>query len=117
MARETFYSRAHRMFWLVHLHDESAFHGYSFRLGGSDQQIDHMGRRYHVRLWASRSSQFIEKWKRSNANVFFDIDGHVFYLANASLSMQIYGKALPKGRFIVSHLSTEEFVQAVNGQG
>lgn len=81
--REAFYGARGPMVWVVHLHDESAFHATSFRLGlgGRRDHVDHEGRTFIGGRWASRSSAFISKWKRSGAHVVFDIAGVLFYLA------------------------------------
>ena len=81
-ARELFYSVRGRMYWLVNLHDEKSFNATSFRLSfHTGSPITYKGRTFFHVSWYGRSKQFIEKWKRSRAHVFFNIDGHIFYLA------------------------------------
>lgn len=118
--REAFYRQKHRMFWLVHLHDEHSFTGTSFRLslglGARTATVD--GHNFEIVHFASRSSQFIEKWKRSSAHVFFDCQGHIFYLANESVAARANGGVpLKKGYFAYSRLSREDFIRAVHGAG
>lgn len=106
------------MFWLVHLHDEHSFTGISFRLSlglGHTTTVD--GRNFEIVHFASSSSQFIEKWKRSKAHVFFDCQGHIFYLANESVAKKANGGLpLEKGYFAYSKLSREEFIHAVHNR-
>lgn len=118
MEREAFYRQKHRMFWLVHLHDEHSFAGTNFRLslglGARTATVD--GHNFKIVHFASRSSQFIEKWKRSTAHVFFDYQGHIFYLANESVAARANGgQPLKKSYFAYSCLTSEEFIRAVHG--
>ena len=71
-----------------------------------------MGREFIICNWMSRSSQFIEKWKRSNVHVFFDCEGSIFYLANENISKKI-GLTYKKGEFAVHQLTKSEFINAV----
>lgn len=116
--RETFYLQKHRMFWLVHLHNNHSFTGTNFSLslglGARTTIVD--GHSFDIVYFASRSSQFIEKWKRSRAHVFFDYQGHIFYLANERVAAQANeGLPLKKGYFAYSQLSRKEFIRAVQG--
>ncbi|WP_083811385.1 hypothetical protein, partial [Asticcacaulis biprosthecium] len=88
-AREDFYQREHRMFWLVHIHSESNFNGYSFgfSLDFKSRPFVLDGHSYGIMRWVGRSKQFIEKWKRSKANVFFNYQGHVFYLGRRLITL------------------------------
>ncbi|MBO9459229.1 hypothetical protein [Labrenzia sp. R5_0] len=120
MEREAFYSQKHRMFWLVHLHDETSFTGTNFRLslglGPRSATID--GYSFKIVHFASRSSQFIEKWKRSTAHVFFDYAGHIFFLAGEAVSRKANGgQPLKKGYFAYCQLTQEEFIRAVQSCG
>lgn len=117
LSREAFYQRDHRMFWLVHLHDEQSFNGTNFRLslGMGSRSTETSGRRFSIVHFASRSSHFIEKWKRSSAYVFFDFQDHLFFLAGPKLSIQLNGgQPLEKGQFAYSELSKGEFIRAVH---
>lgn len=119
-AREVFYQREHRMFWLVHIHNESTFAGYSFRfsLDFNSRPVDLDGRRFGIMRWHGRSKQFIEKWKRSTAHVFLDYDNHIFYLASAGVSRRLTGgAALKKGEFAICFLEQADFIRAVLTQG
>lgn len=117
--REAFYMRKHRMFWLVHLHDEFSFTGTNFALslgiGGRVATVN--GHIFKIVHFAGRSSQFIEKWKRSTASVFFDYKGHIFFLAGETVSTQANGGVpLKKGYFAYCKLTQEKFIQAVHGR-
>lgn len=117
-AREAFYSRRHRMFWLVHIHSEAAFTGYSFGFsldfGSRPCQVD--SHTFYIMRWMGRSKQFIEKWKRARAHVFFDYQGHIFFLAGDELARRINGGApLRKGEFALCGVSRVQFIQSVQG--
>lgn len=116
IARETFYQKGHRMFWLVHIHNEATFAGYSFgfSLDFSSRPYVIDGNKFAVMRWMGRGKQFIEKWKRSTAHVFFDWDGHIFYLASEAVSRRL-GGPLGKGEFGLCALTSDKFIRAVHG--
>ena len=88
----------------------------SLDLGARMATVD--GHDFEIVHFASRSSQFIEKWKRSSAHVFFDCQGHIFYLANEKVAARANGGLpLKKGYFAYSRLSREDFIRAVHGAG
>lgn len=113
-ARETFYRQAHRMFWLVHIHSESSFLGFSFglSLNLSRRPITHDGKKFGIMHWMGQSKQFIEKWKKSRAHVFFDFGGNIYYLANEAVSQKMAG-TFKRGEYALCHLTREEFIKAV----
>lgn len=116
IARELFYSRNNQMFWLVHVHSETSFNEFGFEAGLSlSSETEYAGRKFMIATWAGSSYQFIEKWKRSNVNVFFDWKGYVFYLANNKISNKI-GGPFERGKFAVCALSKLDFINAVNGK-
>jgi hypothetical protein len=93
-SREAFYRQAHRMFWLVSIHDgSSSSTGWNFAISydGSSRPIEIDGRRFAVMQWFGQSTQFIEKWKRSTAHVFFQWKGRIFFLAGDALSRRMTG--------------------------
>lgn len=115
ISRELFYSRNNKMFWLVHIHSESSFNEFSFETFiGFSSEIEYAGHKFMVGNWGGRSNQFIEKWKKSNVNVFFDWKGYVFYLADEKVSKHL-GGPFGRGQFAVCPLSKSDFVSAVNG--
>jgi len=105
------------MFWLVHIHSESNFNGYSFgfSLDFGSRPVVLEGHTYGVMRWMGRSKQFIEKWKRAKAHVFFDYQGHVFHLASEAVSLRL-GGPFKKGEFALCVLTHEQFMQAVKQQ-
>jgi hypothetical protein len=115
-AREAFYRQAHRMFWLVHIHDEGAFRetnlGLSLDFTKRPIQLD--GKIFAVMHWVGSNKQFIEKWKRSRAHVFFDWKGRIFYLANQTVGQQL-GGPFERGEFALCMLTRDDFVRAVIG--
>lgn len=117
IARESFYMVNHRMFWLVHIHSQSSFlgHYFSMSLDFQTHPYNAHGRKFAVMNWVGSSKQFIEKWKRSNAHVFFQSGPHIFYLASAGLADHP-GRPLGRGEFALSRLSREEFLRAVHGR-
>lgn len=118
-AREAFYRKAHRLFWLLHLHDETSFNGTSFRLslGMPSRTGIVQGKTFQILHWTSRSSQFIEKWKRATGHVFFEWQGQIFFLAGETVAREANGgQPLKKGYFALCSLTQEEFIGAVHGE-
>lgn len=118
-AREAFYLQAHRMFWLVHVHDTStSFTGYSFALSldWQSRPIEIDGREFAIMQWYGHSKQFIEKWKRSTTHVFFECQDNIFFLAGDAITRRMTGgKPLLKGQFALCRLTRDEFICAVQG--
>lgn len=116
-AREAFYRRQRRMFWLVHLQDESSFLKTNFllSLGLIRRVVNLDGKKFMIRRWAGRSHQFIEKWKRASGHVFFNLGPHVFYLAGPGVASR-FEIPLQRGEFAVCALTRDEFVRAVRGE-
>lgn len=115
LAREVFYMSRGRMFWLIHVHDENAFHGYSLSISlRFDQPFQHSGQTFYRMRWFGRSKQFIEKWKQSTAHVFFECGGSLFYLATSLACAEIL-KSQQRGDFALAPLSRERFIAAVLG--
>lgn len=67
ISREQFYRQGRRMFWLVHLDTKSSTHGWSFEisLNFKDKRAEYNKHIYGIMHWFGRSTQFIEKWKKS----------------------------------------------------
>lgn len=116
-AREAFYRRAHRMFWLVHIHGESSFldHAFGISLNFRSRPVDLDGRRYGIMKWMGRSTQFIEKWKRAKAHVFFHAGGSVYYLAGRETAARL-APSFGRGEFALTHLTRDEFLKAVRSE-
>ncbi len=102
------------MFWLVHIHNEASFAGYNFRfsLDFQSRLFNLNGKKFAAMRWAGRSQQFIEKWKRATAHVFFEYEGHIFYLASPKVTSQL-GVQLKRGEFALSYLTRDEFIRSV----
>lgn len=113
-AREAFYRREHRMFWLVHIHSESSFLGTHFgmSLDFSSRVINLDGKEFAVMRWMGPNKQFIEKWKRATAHVFFDAGAHIFYLASPGVAARL-GGPLQRGEFALCALMRDDFLRAV----
>lgn len=120
-AREAFYRQAHRMFWLVHVHDtQSSFTGWSFTssIDFRSKPVEIDGRRFAIMQWFGRSKQFIEKWKRATGHVFFQCQGQIYFLAGDALSRRMTsGPPLKRGQYALTALTHEEFIRAVQGLG
>ena len=114
-ARERFYQQNHRMFWLVHVHSESSFLGHNFgwSINFRDRPLVLDGKTFGVMSWMGGSKQFIEKWKRATAHVFFEWNGLIYYLVNAQFALDS-GISLNRGEFALCMLTQEEFVRAVH---
>ncbi|WP_081948608.1 MULTISPECIES: competence protein CoiA family protein [unclassified Methylobacterium] len=115
-AREAFYMREHRMFWLVHIHGETSFldHRFGISLDFKSRVANFDGKNFAIMHWLGPSKQFIEKWKRANAHVFFHVGSSIYYLASKDL-MDRMGLALKKGEFALCHLTCDDFIRAVRG--
>lgn len=116
-ARESFYQREHRMFWLVHVHSENSFLGahFSLSLDFRSRVVSLDGKDFAIMRWMGPSKQFIEKWKRATAHVFFDIGGHIFFLAGPRLANR-FGSPLQRGEFALCTLTVADFLRAVHWQ-
>ncbi|MEG8063780.1 hypothetical protein G3N90_02420 [Xanthomonas hortorum pv. gardneri] len=114
IAREAFYRRGHRMFWLIHIHSESSFLGtyFSMSLDFSSRITNLDGTEFAVMRWMGPNKQFIEKWKRATAHVFFNAGPFIFYLASPGVAARL-GAPLRRGEFALSALSRDDFLRAV----
>lgn len=113
--RESFYGARGQMVWLVHLHDDGAFHGKTFRFGlnGRRAHVDKQGRTYYAGRWYSGSTAFIGKWKASQAHVIFDCEGSLYYLATMS-GHTPWAMSMAKNEFAVRPISQDEFIAGLN---
>jgi hypothetical protein len=113
-AREAFYQREHRMFWLVHIHGETTFlaHRFGMSLDFKSRVVDLDGKRFAIMRWVGPSKQFIEKWKRATAHVFFHAGNLIYYLAGRNTTARL-GRPLGKGEFALFPLTCDEFLKAV----
>lgn len=116
-AREAFYQREHRMFWLVHIHSERSFLGtyFGMSLDFGSRVINLDGKKFAIMHWMGPSKQFIEKWKRATAHVFFSAGSHIFYLASPSVVARL-GGPFQRGEFALCALTRDEFLRAVRGE-
>lgn len=116
-AREAFYKQDHRMLWLVHIHSENSFLGHSFGLSldFKSRPVDIDGRKFAIMTWMGSNKQFIEKWKRASAHVFFNAGPFIFYLAGPKVLARL-GRPLSRGEFALCQLSHDDFVRAVHGR-
>lgn len=114
-SREAFYRQEHRMFWLVHIHSDHSFLGFNFgsSMDFGKRPIELDGKTFAVMRWMGRSLQFIEKWKRAKAHVFFDFGGHILYLASETTARRL-GGPFQRGEFALCRLTRDEFIRAVH---
>jgi len=113
--RERFYSRMGGMTWVVHLHDDQGALNdsrFSASLTLLPKQMEFKGRNFVTALWCGRVPTFIEKWKHSNAHVFFDWRGRLFYLATMRACRELVAK-LEKGKFAVLPASTMDLMRTI----
>jgi hypothetical protein len=111
--RDAFYTARGRMFWLVHLHDEKSLTASYFKISyDPSSPMNFKGRVFLFMSWYGPNKQFIEKWKRSRAHVFFDYAGQIFYLATMASCAEIV-QASAKGQYALAPLSSLEFLHAV----
>lgn len=116
-AREAFYHLQHRMFWLVHIHSETTFlaHRFGMSLDFKSRPVDVDGRRFAIMRWAGPSRQFIEKWKRAKAHVFFHAGALIYYLAGPATAARL-GTPLGRGEFALTPLTRDDFLRAVRSE-
>ncbi len=116
-AREAFYRLRHRMFWLVHIHSESSFleAHFNMSLDFKTRVVNLDGKEFAIMRWMGPSMQFIEKWKRAAAHVFFNSGQYIFYLAGPSVVTRL-GGPFPRGEFALCSLTRDEFLRAVRGE-
>lgn len=65
--------------------------------------------------WMGPNTQFIEKWKRAAAHVFFNAGSYLFYLSGPGAALRL-GGPLKRGEFALCALTRDEFVRAVRGE-
>lgn len=113
-ARETFYQRSHRMFWLVHVHSENSFLGHYFgmSLDFRSRVVPLDGKEFAIMRWMGPNKQFIEKWKRASAHVFFHAGPYILYLAGSGVAARL-GGPFKRGEFALCELTRDEFIAAV----
>lgn len=115
VAREAFYSRDHRMFWLLDMHRTSALaFNFGMCLNFQEEKKESFGGRdfYHME-WIMRGT-ILEKWKQSQAHVFLNYDSRIYYLAtNAACRPLVSHQG--KGEFALAALSLRQFLLAVSG--
>lgn len=113
-AREAFYRQGHRMFWLVHIHSESSFLGtyFTMSLDFGSRVVSLDGKEFAIMRWMGPNKQFIEKWKRASAHVFFSAGAYIFYLAGPGVSSRL-GGPFERGEFALCQLTRDEFAPAV----
>lgn len=116
--REEFYRRAGTMFWLLHVYDSSS----SFQAQNLANSLDFskpvlVGQRSFGQMrWFGRSSQFIDRWKRSQAHVFLNLGDRVYYLAtNAACRALVATQG--KGEFALCELTIPQLLNAAKGAG
>lgn len=112
--QETFYLRSHKLFWLIHLHDDGAFLATSFRLSlqSSRRREVIRGKTFYVQPWIARTQAWINKWRRARGHVFFDLDGRIYYLASDRL-LETSKLKLGTSEFAIHHVSRDNFIKAV----
>lgn len=117
-AREDFYKKDDRlMFWLLHIfNDRSSSRRFSFEMSlAYNKCFEFRNRTFGHMEWMGRSSQFIDRWKQSNAHVFLSCGGWVFYLASRAACADIVSSQ-GKGNFALSKpIAEETFVEIVRG--
>ena len=57
----------------------------------SSRVINLDGKEFAVMHWMGPNKQFIEKWKRAAAHVFFNAGPYIFYLAGLAVTARLGG--------------------------
>lgn len=115
IARETFYSREHRMFWLLNMHRTSAL---AFNFGicvrfEEAKKESFGGRDFYHMEWIMRGTM-LDKWKQSQAHVFLHYENRIYYLATNAACRPMVGRQ-KKGQFALAGLTLRQFLMAVSG--
>lgn len=114
-AREAFYSREHRMFWLLDMHRTPAL-AFNFGTCVSFQEAKKEsfgGRDFYHMEWIMRGTM-LDKWKQSQAHVFLNYNRRIYYLAtNAACRPMVSRQG--KGQFALAVLTIRQFLTAVSG--
>jgi competence CoiA-like predicted nuclease len=114
-AREAFYSRGQRMFWLLDMHRTRSL-AFSFGqcLSFDEAKKESIGGRdfYHME-WIMRGTM-LDKWKQSQAHVFLNYEGNIFYLATNAACRALVSRQT-KGQFSLAALTIRQFLTAVAG--
>lgn len=112
LARQNFYGRQGRFFWMLNMHSDKTFRAFNFQLSWRwDRPIEYMGKTFHRMSWNTRS-QFIDRWKAADAHVFLNLGRHIFYLATPRACGPIV-QGLAKGEYLISELPLQGFVSSV----
>lgn len=115
-SRESFYLQSNQLYWLINIHDQHSFNTFNFgmALDCSDHLCNYGGYEFRTARWFGRSSRFIDVWKSSNANVFFDFKGRIYYIANQVLTSKF--KVYPrKGTFVYCKVDKKHFINTILG--
>lgn len=114
-AREAFYSRDHRMFWLLDMHRTPAL-AFNFGMCLNFQEAkkeSFVGRDFYHMEWIMRGTM-LDKWKQSQAHVFLNYDGRIYYLATNAACRPMVSRQ-DKGQFALAVLTLRQFLIAVSG--
>lgn len=116
LSRESFYMQSMQMYWVVHLHDDGAFHRTNFSLSlGISEQVFFEDKKFLVSSWVSRGgSRFIEKWKATKANIIFDVGNpDVLFILIKEASLIDVKRQFSKKEFAVRAIRKTEFISSV----
>lgn len=114
-ARELFYSKGHRMFWLLDMHRTSSL---AFSFGqcltfNEDMRETIGGHDFYHMEWFMRGTM-LDKWKQSRAHVFLHHGSRVYYLATNAACRPLVSRQV-KGQFSLAPLTIRQFLTAVVG--
>lgn len=115
IAREVFYTKENRMFWLLNMGRTSALSfNFSSCLNFSEaNRIEIGGRDFYRMEWFMRGTM-LDKWKQSRVHVFLNHGPFIFYLATMAACRSLVG-GQAKGEFALARLTVLEFLRAVAG--
>jgi hypothetical protein len=107
-AREEFYGRYGRLFWVLDLQPRAWNFAVSLNFGKPTHFRD---KTFYKQNWGGRS-QFIDRWKKSDTHVFLNLGDEVFYLATPKACRELVAN-LTKGEYYITPINLETFVCAV----
>ena len=116
-AREAFYRREHRMFWLVHIHNESSFPGtyFNMSLDFKSRVVNLDGKEFAIMRWMGPTNSSLRSGS-APLPTSSSMRVHTSSTSPAPGATSRLGGPLKRGEFALCALTRDEFVRAVRGE-
>ena len=115
LAREAFYSKNNRMFWLLNMQRTRAL-AFNFETCLKFDETNKLiiaDRAFYQMDWFMKGTM-LDKWKQSQAHVFLNSGRYVYYLATMAACRTLVASQ-GKGEFALARLTILDFLKAVTG--